>query len=174
MSSTTTETKTWVLDPVHSSIGFEVDYAGGTFRGSFREASARFDGQALAGSAKVASVDVKDENLNAHLQSPDFFDAERYPELRFESSEIEQNGNAVTVRGVITIRGEERPVELTGTINDPIKDAYGNDRLGLRLETTVDRTQFGLNWNAPLPGGGDALAHEVKLTSELYFVPAEA
>jgi polyisoprenoid-binding protein YceI len=174
MSSTTTETKTWVLDPVHSSIGFEVDYAGGTFRGSFREASARFDGQTLAGSAKVASVDVKDENLNAHLQSPDFFDAERYPELRFESSEIEQNGNAVTVRGVITIRGEQRPVELTGTINDPIKDAYGNDRLGLRLETTVDRTQFGLNWNAPLPGGGDALAHEVKLTSELYFVPAEA
>jgi polyisoprenoid-binding protein YceI len=174
MSTTTTETQTWVLDPVHSSIGFEVDYAGGTFRGSFREASARFDGAALAGSAKVASVDVKDENLNAHLQSPDFFDAERYPELRFESSEIERNGNAVTVRGVITIRGEQRPVELTGTINNPIKDAYGNDRLGLRLETTVDRTQFGLNWNAPLPGGGDALANEVKLTSELYFVPAEA
>jgi polyisoprenoid-binding protein YceI len=174
MSTTTTETKTWVLDPVHSSIGFEVDYAGGTFRGSFREASARFDGQALAGSAKVASVDVKDENLNAHLQSPDFFDAERHPELSFESSEIERNGDAVTVRGVITIRGEQRPVELTGTINDPIKDAYGNDRLGLRLETTVDRTQFGLNWNAPLPGGGDALANEVKVTSELYFVPAEA
>jgi polyisoprenoid-binding protein YceI len=174
MSTTTTETKTWVLDPVHSSIGFEVDYAGGTFRGSFREASARFDGQALAGSAKVASVDVKDENLNAHLQSPDFFDAERHPELSFESSEIERNGDAVTVRGVITIRGEQRPVELTGTINDPIKDAYGNDRLGLRLETTVDRTQFGLNWNAPLPGGGDALANEVKVISELYFVPAEA
>jgi polyisoprenoid-binding protein YceI len=174
MSTTTTETRTWVLDPVHSSIGFEVDYAGGTFRGSFREASARFDGQALAGSAKVASVDVKDENLNAHLQSPDFFDAERSPELRFESSEIERNGDAVTVRGVITIRGEQRPVELSGTINDPIKDAFGRDRLGLRLETTVDRTQFGLNWNAPLPSGGDALANEVKLTSELYFVPAEA
>jgi polyisoprenoid-binding protein YceI len=174
MSTTTTETGTWVLDPVHSSIGFEVDYAGGTFRGSFREASAIFDGQALAGSAKVASVDVKDENLNAHLQSPEFFDAERYPELSFESSEIERNGDAVTVRGVITIRGEQRLVELTGTINDPITDAFGRDRLGLRLETDVDRTQFGLNWNAPLPGGGDALANEVKLTSELYFVPAEA
>jgi polyisoprenoid-binding protein YceI len=172
--STTTDIRTWVLDPVHSSIGFEVAYAGGTFRGSFREASARFDGEALAGSAKVASVDVKDENLNAHLQTPDFFDAERYPELSFESSEIERDGDAVTVRGAITIRGVECPVELKGTIGEPITDAYGRERFSLRLETTVDRTDFGVNWNAPLPSGGNALADEVKLTAELYFVPAEA
>jgi polyisoprenoid-binding protein YceI len=172
--STKTETRTWVLDPVHSSIGFEVAYNGGIFRGSFREAEAKFDGETLAGSAKVASVDVKDENLNAHLQTPDFFDAERYPELSFESSEIERNGDAVTVRGGITIRGVERPVELTGTIGEPITDAFGRDRLGLRLETAVDRTDFGVNWNAPLPSGGNALADEVKISSELYFVPAEA
>jgi polyisoprenoid-binding protein YceI len=172
--SSTTATQTWVLDPVHSSIGFEVAYNGGTFRGSFREAEARFDGESLAGSAKVASVDVKDENLNAHLQTPDFFDAERYPELTFESNEIERNGDAVTVRGGITIRGVERPVELTGTIGERITDAYGRERFGLTLVTAVDRTDFGVNWNAPLPSGGNALADEVKLTSELYFVPAEA
>jgi polyisoprenoid-binding protein YceI len=172
--STKTETRTWVLDPVHSSIGFEVAYAGGAFRGTFREVEAKFDGEALAGSAKVASVDVKDENLGAHLQSPDFFDAERYPELSFESSDIERDGDAVTVRGGINIRGVERPVELKGTINDPITDAFRRDRLGLRLETAVDRTEFGLNWNMPLPAGGDALANEVKISSELYFVPAEA
>jgi polyisoprenoid-binding protein YceI len=172
--STTTSTKTWVLDPVHSHIGFEVAYNGGTFRGSFREAAATFDGESLAGSAKVASVDVKDENLNAHLQTPDFFDAERYPELTFESSAVEREGNAVTVRGGITIRGVERPLELSGTIGEPITDAFGRERIGLRLETAVDRTDFGVNWNAPLPGGGNALADEVKLSSELYFVPAEA
>lgn len=172
--TSTTATQTWILDPVHSSIGFEVAYNGGTFRGSFREAEARFDGDSLAGSAKVASVDVKDENLNAHLQTPDFFDAERYPELTFESSEIERAGDAVTVRGGITIRGVERPVELTGTIGEPITDAYGRERFGLTLRTTVDRTDFGVSWNAPLPSGGQALADEVTLTSELYFVPAEA
>ena len=90
---------TWPLDPVHSTIGFEVDYLGGTFRGQFRETEARLvaegDSPVLTGSAKVASVDVKDENLTAHLQSPDFFDAERYPELSFESSEIGNEGDEV-------------------------------------------------------------------------------
>src|ERR671930_1500699 len=88
--STTTEIRqiltvgTWALDPVHSSIGFEVNYVSGAFRGQFRDVSARLDAEespVLGGSAKVASVDVKDENLAAHLQSPDFFDAERYPEI---------------------------------------------------------------------------------------------
>ena len=172
--SITTSTRTWVLDSVHSHIGFEVAYNGGTFRGSFREAEARLDEESLAGSARVASVDVKEENLNAHLQTPDFIDAERYPELTFESSEIERNGQAVTIRGGITIRGVERPAELTGTIGEPITDAYGRERIALRLETAVDRTDFGVNWNAPLPSGGNALADEVKISSELYFVPAEA
>jgi polyisoprenoid-binding protein YceI len=172
--SITTSTRTWVLDPVHSHIGFEVAYNGGTFRGSFREATATFDGDSLAGSAKVASVDVKDESLSAHLQTPDFFDAERFPELTFVSSEIERNGEAVTIRGGITIRGVERPVELAGTIGEPITDAYGRERIALRLETAVDRTDFGVNWNAPLPSGGNALADEVKISSELYFVPADA
>jgi polyisoprenoid-binding protein YceI len=177
--STTTEIRqilpvgTWALDPVHSSIGFEVNYVSGAFRGQFRDVSARLDAEespVLGGSAKVASVDVKDENLAAHLQSPDFFDAERHPELSFESSEIERDGDRITVRGGITIKGVEKPVELTGTIGEPITDAYGRERLGLKLETAVDRTEFGLNWNTPLPDGKPALADEVKLTAELYFV----
>src|SRR6266705_1082506 len=112
---------TWALDPVHSTIGFEADY--------------------LAGAAKVASVDVKDENLAAHLQSPDFFDAERYPELSFESSEIERAGDQITVRGGITIKGVEKPVELTGTVTEPITDPYGRERISLKLDTTVDRSE---------------------------------
>ena len=98
--STTTDTRqalpvgTWQLDPIHSTIGFEVDYLAGSFRGQFREVAGKLHDQGetpvLTGSAKVASVDVKDENLAGHLQSPDFFDAERYPELSFESAEIER------------------------------------------------------------------------------------
>ena len=177
--STTTDTRqslplgTWALDPVHSTIGFEVNYLAGTFRGQFRDVAAQLEAgetPALSGSAKVASVDVKDENLAAHLQTPDFFDTERYPELSFGSSQIDRDEDRITVRGVITIKGVEKPVELTGTITGPITDAYGRERIVLKLETTIDRTEFGVNWNVPLPDGKPALANEVKLAAELYFV----
>ena len=167
---TATPTGTWALDPVHSTIGFELPYLAGTFRGQFKEVDAQLTDESLTGSARVASVDVNDENLVAHLQSPEFFDGERYPELSFESRELERSGESLTVRGEITIRGITKPVELTGTISEPITDGYGQERLGLKLETTVDRTEFGLNWNMPLPSGEPALANEVKLVAELYFV----
>jgi len=177
--STTTDTRqtvpvgTWSLDSVHSTIGFEVDYLGGAFRGQFREVDAKLEAEGdpvLTGSAKVASADLKDENLAAHIQSPDFFDAERYPELSFESSEIDRAGDQVTVRGGITIKGVERPVALTGTIAEPITDPYGRERISLKLDTTIDRQEFGVNWNVPLPDGKPALADEVRLAAELYFV----
>jgi polyisoprenoid-binding protein YceI len=161
---------TWALDPVHSTIGFELAYMAGTFRGQFTDVDARLTETGLTGSAWVAGVDVKDETLSAHLRSPDFFDAERHPELRFESHELERSGAELVVRGDITIRGVTKPVELTGTIAGPITDAYGRERLNLNLSTTVDRTKFGLNWNMPLPNGQPALANEVKLVAELYFV----
>src|SRR6266480_3028822 len=116
---------TWILDPVHSTIGFELPYLAGTFRGHFTDVDAKLSAGSLTGSARVASVDVKDENLAAHLQSPEFFDAERYPELGFESRELDRTGDTLTVRGDITIRGVTKPVELTGTISEPITDGYG-------------------------------------------------
>jgi polyisoprenoid-binding protein YceI len=163
-------TGTWSLDPVHSTIGFELPYLAGTFRGQFKDVEAKLTDESLTGSARVASIDVKDENLSAHLQGPDFFDAERHPELRFESQELDRSGEALTVRGDITIRGVTKPVELAGTISEPITDYAGRERVGLKLETTVDRTDFGVNWNAPLPSGEPALANGVKLVTELYFV----
>jgi polyisoprenoid-binding protein YceI len=165
-----TRTGTWTLDPVHSTIGFELPYLSGIFRGDFNDVDAVFGEGRLRGSARVASIDVKDENLAAHLQSPEFFDVERHPELRFESDAIEESGGGLTVRGDITIRGVTKPVELRGSISEPITDGFGRERLGLRLETTVDRTEFGINWNMPLPSGEPALANDVKLVADLYFV----
>ena len=169
-SRTALPTGTWILDPVHSTIGFELPYLAGTFRGSFTDVDAKLTADSLSGSARVASVDVKDENLAAHLQSPEFFDAESHPELSFASRSIERSGDELKVDGEITIRGTTKPVELVGTIAGPITDAYGNERVNLVLETTVDRTAFGLNWNMPLPNGQPALQNEVKLVAELYFV----
>jgi polyisoprenoid-binding protein YceI len=163
-------TGTWSLDPIHSSIGFELPYLAGTFRGTFTDVDAKLTDESLSGSARVASIDVKDDNLSAHLQGPDFFDTERHPELEFESREIERSGEALTVHGEITIRGVTKPVELTGTISEPLTDYTDRERVGVKLETTLDRTEFGVNWNAPLPSGEPALANEVKLVAELYFV----
>jgi polyisoprenoid-binding protein YceI len=178
--STTTEirhslpTGTWQLDPVHSSIGFDIEYMAGAFRGQFRdlEATLVVDGDAvsLTGAAKVASVDVKDENLAAHLASPEFFDVERYPELRFVSTDVTGGGEDLTVRGEITIKGVTQPVELTGRATAPLTDAYGRERFGVTLSTKLDRTVFGLNWNLPLPNGEPALSDQVTLVAELYFV----
>ena len=163
-------TGTWNADPVHSDIGFSVDYMAGTFTGSFSKFEAQLaDGQ-LSGSADVSSVQVKDPNLEAHLQSPEFFDAERAPQLTFESRSLTREGDRVTIDGEITIKGETQPIELTGTFADAITDPWGNERFGLKLSGRVDRTRFGLNWNNPLPTGEPALANEVALFADLQLV----
>jgi len=173
----TLPTGTWQLDPAHSQVGFAVDYMVGTFRGTFSPAEAVLevfeDGAArLEGGVRAADVKVQDEAQLAHLQSPEFFDVERTPEIRFASTDIRRDGDELTVSGELTIKGTSRPVELRGTIADPMQDPYGRDRIGVTLTGAVDRTQFGLNWNAPLPTGEPALANEVALTGELYFLRA--
>jgi polyisoprenoid-binding protein YceI len=170
----TTETQalpagTWSVDKIHSSIGFAVGYMAGTFAGTFSDFDAVASGGALRGSAMVASVQVKDPNLEAHLQSPDFFDAERNPELTFESASIERGGDRVRIDGQITIKGHTERVEITGAMSDPISDAYGGERFGLRLEAVVDRDKFGLSWNKPLPSGEPALSSEVTITADLQL-----
>jgi polyisoprenoid-binding protein YceI len=165
----------WSLDPVHSRVDFEVSYLAGTFKGEFHEIQAALtvhgERASLDGTAKVASVGVKDENLSAHLQSPDFFDAERHPELRFAAQDIRLGGDGnVAVDGELTIKGVTKPVGLTGTVTAPIADPYGNERIGLTLSTKIDRTDFGLNWNNPLPSGEPSLANDVTILAELQFV----
>ena len=105
---------TWSLDPIHSRVDFEVPYLAGTFKGEFHDIGAELtvEGEraSLEGTAKVASVDVRDENLSAHLQSPDFFDAERHPELRFTAEDIQLDGDGnVSVNGELTIKGVTSP-----------------------------------------------------------------
>jgi polyisoprenoid-binding protein YceI len=172
IEQTALPTGTWAADPVHSEIGFSIEYMAGTFRGTFATFSAEVAEGALRGSADVASVQVKDPNLEAHLQSPEFFDAERHPQLTFRSDRIGREGDAITVDGELTIKGVTQPVELRGTIGEPITDPWGNERFGLELETTVDRTAFGLDWNNPLPTGEPALANVVTLTAQLQLVAA--
>ncbi len=168
-------TGTWQIDQVHSQVGFALDYMVGTFRGTFSpfEASLEVDGDGntkLTGSARADSVHVLDENLNAHLLSPDFFDAERAPLLSFSSTAVRRAGADIAIAGELTIKGITVPVELTGTISDPVEHPMGGERLGLDLEATIDRREVGIDWNLPLPSGEQALGNDVTLTAQLYLV----
>jgi polyisoprenoid-binding protein YceI len=165
-------TGSWNFMPVHSSASFAVKYLVASFRGRFEEVKAELINGRLEGAVKVASVSVKDENLGAHLQSPEFFDAERHPEISFSSSGLGIEGDRVEADGELTMKGITRPIRAIGTVNGPTEDFAGNTRLGFTFETTVDRTDFGLNWNADLPKGGRALSDEVTLTVELEFLKA--
>ena len=112
---------------------------------------------------------MKDEQLTGHLQSPDFFDAERYPEISFRAGELElADGGTVAGTGELTIKGVTKPVELQGRLAAaPSVDPFGRERLGLALETAIDRNEFGVSWNAPNQSGGNYLGDEVKLKAEL-------
>jgi len=170
---------TWAADAVHSNVSFEVAHAGvNTFRGGFADFSATLSGgdePTLDGTAKVASVDVKDENLNAHLQTPDFFDAQRFPEIAFRATRLHRlEDNRVEGAGELTLKGVTQPIELSGAIAAaPVTDPMGREWLSLHLETTIDRTAFGVSWNAPNQSGGDYVANDVRLIVDLALIRQE-
>ncbi|HKT83260.1 MAG TPA: YceI family protein, partial [Solirubrobacterales bacterium] len=150
---------TYAVDPVHSSVTFAITHNGvATFRSGFASYEARLtggDAPALAGSVDVGSIEIDEEQLKGHLLSPDFFDASRYPQLRFRSStlDVAEDGTA-TLRGELEIRGEAREVEASGKFGRLGADLAGNARVGLSIAAEVDRRDFGLDWNAELPSGG--------------------
>jgi polyisoprenoid-binding protein YceI len=166
----------WSIDPAHSAVEFHVKHLGlATVKGRAPVVSGSIVGGArpsLEGVVDVSSITTFDETRDAHLQSPDFFDVERHPELTFSSTAIASDGDALTVDGGLTIRGVTRPVSLTGAFVGAGTDPWGNERIGLDLETVVDRTEWGLDWNAPLPGGGFLLPDRVKLTATFSAVRA--
>jgi polyisoprenoid-binding protein YceI len=170
-------TGTWRIDPIHSHVGFSVKHmVVATFRGRFDEydgaLTAAEDGSpVLKGHVKVDSIALKDENLAGHLKSPDFFDSASYPEIAFVSSAITVEGDgALEVEGELTLKGHTHRVTARGTLSGPHEDIAGNDKLGVELEAVIDRREYGLEWNAPLPKGGFALENDVKLEVALELV----
>jgi len=180
MSSQQVPAGTYTVDPVHSSITFAITHNGvATFRSGFRSYEARPSGgetPRLDGTVDVSSIEIDDEQLKGHLLSPDFFDAGRYPQLRFTSSELSvaDDGSVrlggVRLRGEIEISGEKREVEASGKFGQLGADLAGKARVGLSVAAAVDRRNFGLDWNAELPSGGEVLDYEVAIAVELELV----
>ncbi len=177
--STTTQieqavpTGTWTLDKLHSSVGFAVRHSGvSLFKGGLTDFDAELVDGTLLGSAAVTSITVDDETLGGHLLSPDFFDVQRHPRVSFTSTSVTRTGDELVVDGELEIRGARRPVRLVGTVAGPVAGPAG-EKLGLSLETVVDRTDFGMTWNMELPGGGVVLDNEVRLVADLELARAD-
>jgi len=175
MSTTTTEvpTGTYGLDPVHSTIGFGVKYNKlATFRSGFDKVDAQLADGVLTGTADVASIQVDEPSFKGHLLAEDFFNAEATPTITFRSTEIRPaDDGSVEVDGELTIKGTTKPVTATGTYGVG-GDAFGNERVAFELSTTVDRREYGITWQNPLPDGSDSLANDVTITVDLQLVKA--
>jgi polyisoprenoid-binding protein YceI len=162
----------WVIDRAHSSATFEVEHAGlSVFRGSFEEIDAVLAsgdaGLELSGSVRIDSISIEDQSIRPHLLSPEFFDAERNPTVEFRSTGITGGADDLTVRGELSMAGTTRTVEARGRLRGPVPGPGGGEKLGLRLEATIDRTDFGMNWQMEMPGGALALGLEVRLVADL-------
>lgn len=163
-------TGTWSLDPVHSRAAFAVRHSGiSTFRGHFTELGAQLADGTLTGAVEVASIEVPLAQLKGHLLAPDFFDAEQHPQITFRASDLALDGEQLTLRGELTMRGVTRELEATGTLAGPATYLDESERISIEIETVVDRNDFGITWNAPLPSGGKALGDDVTLTVELQL-----
>jgi polyisoprenoid-binding protein YceI len=174
MSTTTSPLAgTYAADPIHSSFGFAVRYQGvSLFKGTLADVSASLADGRLEGTGKVESISIRTpDQFRAHVLGEEFFDVENHPEVTFTSSDLDlRDDGTALVDGELTIKGIIRPVQAKGTWTPATPDAFGSTRGHLNLEAVIDRTEFDMNWNMPLPSGGNVLANEVTLTVELSLI----
>jgi polyisoprenoid-binding protein YceI len=167
---TSVPTGTWSVDPVHSSVGFEVKLLGvSSYRAGFGDVSGRVvfeDGvvTAIDGTVRVESLRTDAPELTRHLYGPEFFDAAAHPEIRFIATGIEQDGPArLRVAGDLTMRGITNPLTLDAVVDAVRVDPIGTERVGVRATGTVDRAAYGMRWNVAAVNGALALAEQVKI-----------
>jgi polyisoprenoid-binding protein YceI len=170
-----TLTGTYVLDPGHSRVGFVARHAMVTkVRGSFRdvEASGFFNEDdpttsEMSLTIQAKSVDTRNEDRDSHLRSNDFFDMENHPTIEFTSTGIEKvDESTFRVTGDLTVKGTSKPITVDMEMTGPAIDPWDNVRIGLEGRTTVNRKDWGLNWNAPLAAGGVLVGEKVTLEFE--------
>ncbi len=177
-AATAIPTGTWDVDAVHSRIGFAVKHMGvTTVRGEFHDFEGHIEvGEDLGstrawGTVKTASVSTRQEQRDGHLRSADFFDAENYPEIRFESTRIDQvDDETLRIVGDITIRGETREIELEAELGGTEVGPEGEDRIGLEVTGKLSRGDFGMKFNAALGSGNAVVSDKVKLALDIAAV----
>ena len=182
MSATAPSTLTgsWVADPIHSTAEFAIKHmVVSTYRTAFKNVEATLEAEgdtlSLTGTVPVESVDIQQPDFRGHVLSADFFDVENHPTITFTSTSLRRgDGDTLDVDGELTVKGATKPVKATGTIVGPHENIAGKEVVGIELQAKVDKNDFGLNWNAPLPKGGFAIGDEVTLSVHLELGRKEA
>ena len=172
-------TTKWVLDPTHSELGFKIKHLMiSSVSGSLKsfQAEVETDGEdfstaQISLSADMASISTNNDLRDAHLRNSDFFEVEKYPELKFTSTRLEKtDSDTFTLFGNLTIKGVTRPVKLNVECNGVTKDPWGGERAGFVVTGKINRSEWGVNFNSVLETGGVALSEEVRIFSELQLV----
>lgn len=169
---------TWQLDTTHSQVHFSTKHMMiSTVRGKFESFAADADihvsdlsKSSVSATADVSSLTTGEAQRDAHLKSPDFFDAEKFPKLSLKTKAIQVKGSDVTVEAELTIKDVTKTVSLTGEYSGPAKDPWGNTRVGVSLSAELNREEFGLGWNQVLEAGGVLVGKKVKIEIEAQFI----
>ena len=171
------KTTKWVLDPAHSEITFKVKHLMiSNVKGEFKTFDASIEGDDFKTSGFIATIDTgsistNNDDRDAHLKSPDFFEVEQYPEIVFVSNSLKEvDDDEFKLIGDLTIKGTTKEIELDTEFGGFMKDPYGNEKAGFSINGKLNRKDFGLNWNAALEAGGVMVGNEIKINAELQFV----
>ena len=169
----------WILDPTHSELGFKIKHLMITsISGSVKsfEADVEMDETDFSSaeinlSAEMSSISTNNEQRDAHLHTSDFFEVEKYPELKFRSTKVEKIGSdTFDLYGELTLKGVTKPVKLNVEFSGVTKDPWGSERAGFVVTGKISRSEWGVNFNSVLETGGVALSDEVRINSEIQLV----
>jgi|SRR5690606_6061114 len=171
------KTATWVLDPTHSEITFKVKHLMiSNVKGEFKTFNASIDGEDFTNANFSVTIDTNsistnNEDRDTHLKSPDFFEAEKFPEITFKSTSLKKvDDDEFKLIGDLTIKGTTKKIELDTEFGGFMKDPYGNEKAGFSINGKLNRKDFGLNWNATLEAGGVMVGNEIKMNADVQFI----
>ena len=171
-------TTNWALDPAHSELQFKVKHLMiSTVTGNLKSLNASltstsddFEQAQVKFEAETASIDTGNGDRDNHLKSGDFFDADQFPKIIFESTSLEKDDDEYKLKGNLTIKDTTKPVKLDVEFGGIATDPWGNTKAGFTINGKINRSDFGLTWNAALETGGVMVSEEVKILGDLQFV----
>lgn len=169
---------TYKIDAAHSEIHFKVKHLMiTTVTGQFKNFDATFTAEAedlsdaaVTFTADINSIDTRSEQRDTHLKSEDFFNAEKFPDLKFTSTSFAKNGNGYNLKGDLTIRDVTKPIELHADYNGVVVDPWGQTKIGFEAEGKIKRKEFGLGWDAVTEAGGVVVSDDVRLQLNIQFI----
>ncbi|KAA8475706.1 polyisoprenoid-binding protein YceI [Arcticibacter tournemirensis] len=168
----------WTADKVHSTVKFsvshlvisEVEGQFKNFEGMIASKSADFNNSAITFNIDVKSIDTENSDRDKHLLGPDFFDADKYPQMAFKSTSFKKlSGNKYLLTGNLTLHGVTKPVKFNVTYGGTAKDGYGNTKAGFKASTVINRFDYNLKWNALTEAGGATVGKDVTIELKLEF-----